>query len=121
MVCSIEKHWPYLTLLAGDSKINPRLKAALVCYGPDSLLCLICACCLNLLKRSIPITDDNVQQLRRYKSLIYQLADTNQSALGKRKLMLKNLNKTDHLLRILLPAIVQGVDSGKLIEKNQNE
>ena len=118
MVRVISKQRALLDIL-GSSETTPRLKAAIILCSNDDLMCTLCACCLNLLQRSIPVPENELLKLKKFKKLVYQLANTKDSAGKKRHMLLKKIQKSSQLLNLLLPLVTKAVDSGQVVEKNE--
>lgn len=81
----------------------PKQRKAILKDANKSQIFSICEICHNLLAGNVPV---NINRLRKYKTIIRQIADKKIPLYKKRKLL---INQTGGFLPIILPAILSAV------------
>jgi hypothetical protein len=114
MIKTIEKFNYYKDLLYFLSKSKPKeIKSILESVDPKFIQ-LLCETTHNLLLGNIPLNDEKLKQLKKYKTKIRKLCSKNTLETKK-----KLLGQTGGFLNVLIPALITGITS--LIETIRKE
>ena len=99
---------PYLRLIV---ECSPRLRKAIINEGPIELLCLLTACAVNILSRTVPVTTTELNELKQHRALIYSFADKKHSANQKRAVLTDNPKALTAIVLVVLP-VLRAYDHG---------
>lgn len=111
---TIERFNHYKELLYFLSKSKPKQIRALLESIDPKFIQILCETTHNLLIGNIPLNQDKIYQLKKYKSKFRKLCS--KSSIENKK---KILGQTGGFLNILIPALITGIST--LIEKFQKE
>ena len=98
-----------LPLLETLVDANPKLKKAIIQYGPADLVTAISEIALNLLKGVIELTPQQKKRLSRYKKEFRSLAKKNVSVGKKRKILVQKGGSA--ALAALIPLVLSLLSS----------
>ena len=90
-----------------DRKLDKKLRLAVLTHSPDSFICLLCACALNLCQGKLPLKDEKIlRKLKRHRNWIKTVASTQQTAKNKRKTLKTGAGKSKVILDSVIPLIL---------------
>ena len=101
----------HLLQTLSDPKVHTSVKSVLCSNGPLDLINVLCACGVNVLCGNCNLTVEQTGKLKKFRNFIYKLADTNQTARHKRKLLVNEVRKSDSCLMLLLPIVLDFVNN----------
>ena len=108
MAHHIAENEPYLRLIVDCS---PRLRKALINEGPVELLCVLTACAINILSRTVPVTESEIAELKKHRNIIYTFADKKQSVNQKRVTLSENHKALNAIALVVIP-VLRAYDHG---------
>ena len=108
MAHHIAENEPYLRLIV---ECSPRLRKAVINEGPLELLCILTACAVNILSRTVPVTNSELSELKKHRALIYSFANKKQSANQKRATLTDNHKALNAIVLVVLP-VLRAYDHG---------
>jgi hypothetical protein len=76
----------------------------------------ICECAMNIMRKNIPLTKRQVQNLRKYKKAVYKLADKSVSIAAKKKAVKQSGGVIPAILAPVL-GLLLGEVAGKIFRK----
>lgn len=108
----LKKHYEILNCIC---HLTPNHIKKVIATGDENLLKCVCECAHNVSNGNIPLTNNQLKQLKRHKQLIRTLGNTNTPLDAKRKLLAQ---KGGFLPALLLPVLsVVGGIVGDLIAR----
>ena len=71
--------------LVGSKSTSPKQRREVLRTASNEQVKSLCECAYNILKRNVPVTPAQLQDLRRHKKLMYMLADRSVPVDAKRR------------------------------------
>ena len=90
-----------------DKSLSPKVRSSALQHSPDPFICFMCACFHNLVHGALSIKEGNhFKRLKKHKTLIKNIANPQQTAGQKRKVLVKAIRGNEKILTGLIPFII---------------
>ena len=103
----IAEHEPQLRLIAHST---PKIIKSIIIDSHHSLLHCICCCAFNILSRNVPVSKEEISELKSIASIIHEFSDHRYNITEKRQHFSKD-NRCLNAVKLIVIIALRGYDN----------